>query len=135
MQIRPALGRGTGEITDIHVDAVSADQEPVDRITTVVEVKGCWNPELRTAMRTQLRDRYLRGTENTGIYCVGWFQCDAWDQSDTRRRVVHRTSMEVVTHDLQRQARRLAPTDMIRATVLDLRLPSSPVPQRRSRQR
>jgi hypothetical protein len=135
VQIRPAIGRGTGEITDIHVDAVRADQEPVDRITTVVEVKGCWNPELRTAMRTQLRDRYLRDTENTGIYCVGWFQCLAWDASDTRRRAMRGTSIESVMRDLRRQAQRIAPTGTIRAAVLDLRLPTPSAPQRRPRSR
>jgi hypothetical protein len=135
VQIRPAIGRGTGEITDIHVDAVRADHDPVDRITTVVEVKGCWNPDLRSAMRTQLRDRYLRGTEHTGIYCVGWFQCAAWDPTDTRSRAMRGTSMEAIARDLHRQARRLAPAGTIRAAVLDLRLPTSPDPRRPARPR
>jgi hypothetical protein len=43
-------------ITDIRVDAVGHDrQQEADHVLTVIiEVKGCWHPRLREAMKTQL---------------------------------------------------------------------------------
>jgi hypothetical protein len=67
--------------TDIHVDAVkkSADGDVYDRITVIIEVKGCWHRELKKAMNTQLLGRYLVDSRsNYGLYLVGWFICDQW---------------------------------------------------------
>jgi len=67
VQIRRGEGtigaKGAGERTDLHVTgtvAGSADGE-FDAVRVIVEVKGCWNGELQTAMRTQLVDRYFEG--------------------------------------------------------------------------
>jgi hypothetical protein len=80
--IRSGLGDSPGERTDIHIDALKRGSRAgeLDRIRLVVEVKGCWHREVRSAMRTQLRDRYL--LDNTcrhGLYVVGWFLCDRWE--------------------------------------------------------
>lgn len=77
------------DYTDLYVtapiqDAVGGAIEAVVRI--IVEVKGCWHPEVREAMQTKLRDRYLSDNDcHHGLYVVGWFYCDNWDASDYRK--------------------------------------------------
>ena len=50
-------------------------------------MKGCWNPDVETALETQLIDDYLLGTGNRyGIYLVVWFEgerCRGRDRSET----------------------------------------------------
>lgn len=74
--IRGGSGGRPGERTDIHIDAIIPGHRSgvFDRVTAVVEAKGCWNGEVLTAMRDQLRDRYLdEGGSRHGLYVVGWF--------------------------------------------------------------
>jgi hypothetical protein len=64
-----------GQFTDIHITALvrGKSAETFDQVTAIIEVKGSWNPELKTAMATQLVGKYL--TENHcqhGLYLVGW---------------------------------------------------------------
>jgi hypothetical protein len=76
VQLRPSVAPGTGQRTDIQIDAVAKDsaRSVVETLAIVVEVKGAWNAELFIAMTSQLRDRYLTGTRvRRGIYLVGWF--------------------------------------------------------------
>ena len=82
VQIRGGTAAGGGEITDIHVDVFSG----TERISAIIETKGCWNRDLKCAMQTQLRDRYLKDNKcSFGLYLVGWFNCFLWDKDDTRR--------------------------------------------------
>ncbi len=89
VEIRRMPGDGMGEQTDIHVDAITRGQEEATshRITAIIEVKGSWNAELNEAMETQLVNRYLKlsGVQH-GMYLVGWFSCDNWDDTDWRKR-------------------------------------------------
>jgi hypothetical protein len=87
VEIRQGSGGTKGEEIDIHVDAIAPRSEGKrDRISAIVEVKGCWNTELMTAMQKQLRDRYLRDNPSPfGLYLVGWFDCSQWDAEDYRR--------------------------------------------------
>lgn len=88
-----------GERTDIHVDAITRGRRDgvFDRVGVVIEVKGCWNDAVRTAMKDQLRDRYLaEGGCRHGLYVVGWFPVEQWDEDDYRRA----------------DARRLLPADL-----------------------
>jgi len=88
VQIRRGEGSGVGERTDIHVDAVVRDSQGGlhDSITVIIEVKGCWNPGLNHAMKTQLVDRYLKDNRcQHGLYLIGWFNCDQWDDDDRRK--------------------------------------------------
>jgi hypothetical protein len=121
-----------GQLTDIHVDAVSTEpgHSSADRVRAILEVKGCWHPEVRTAMETQLLQRYL--TQNQcqhGLYVVGWFQCDYWDDEDYRKADAAKTfgSIDECREFLDTQAKSLsallAPAGgEIRAVVLDYRL-------------
>ncbi len=82
-----AAKSGDGQQIDILVRAVKkhGNEEPVP--TVVIEVKGCWNPELGTAMKAQLRDRYLKDNGyRCGIYLVGWFVCDRWPRARVAKR-------------------------------------------------
>lgn len=60
VQIRRGTGGGTGEFTDIHVDAIvpAANPGTYARVYAIVEAKGNWDQELFTAMESQLRERY-----------------------------------------------------------------------------
>lgn len=71
------IRRGRGR-TDIHVDAVSLERsgEQRRRAKVIIEVKGCWHPELETALESQLVNRYLTASNcHHGLYLVGWFYC------------------------------------------------------------
>jgi hypothetical protein len=51
------------EETDIHVDALAPGGR--DRISAIIELKGCWHDELLTAMETQLAS-FCRKTHENG---------------------------------------------------------------------
>lgn len=73
------------EVTDIRVEAFRRDAGDLTRrLGVTLEVKGCWNPGLKTDMEGQLRDRYLARGTTAGIYVVGWFRGGAWDPTDYR---------------------------------------------------
>jgi hypothetical protein len=57
----------------------------VHTVTVVIEAKGCWNAEVRTAVDSQLVGEYLRPNGLThGIYLVGWFVCAAWEKPQNK---------------------------------------------------
>ena len=88
VEIRRGEGEGVGERTDIDIDAIKREpnSEIFDSVSVIIEVKGCWNPELEDAMKTQLVDRYLKDNRcQHGLYLVGWFNCPQWDDSDYRK--------------------------------------------------
>ena len=77
-----------GERTDIYVAAVVPTSQPsgFETVRIIIEVKGCWHPELRTAMESQLKNRYLKDNDcEHGVYVVGWFACEPWSVADSRR--------------------------------------------------
>jgi len=128
VEIRRRIGMTEGERTDIHVDAVVPDAatDAYDTISTIVEVKGSWNPDVQTAMKGQLVDRYLEENRcRYGLYLVGWFNCDAWDRDDRRRRARAGTwtRAEAATY-FANQADSLCVSDLVvRAFVLNTALP------------
>ncbi len=78
-----------GSFTDIYIQAMPLlpNSEIGQSITIVIEVKGCWNRELRTAMTSQLKERYMaQNNIYHGIYLVGWFLCDSWEKKDLKSR-------------------------------------------------
>lgn len=85
-----------GQKTDIYVNAVNMDDkmDTTEILQVVIEVKGCWNVEVLTAMETQLLNDYMVKNEiNKGIYVVGWYLCDKWDQSDYRKTKTRQLSL------------------------------------------
>ena len=115
-----------GERTDIHVDAITYDSrgQVYDRITTIIEVKGCWNPELNNAMEMQLVDRYL--TDNHcqhGLYLVGWYNCDRWDGRDYRKNDAPKLGIDEARLQFDTQAARSSQQGrQIKALLLDATL-------------
>ncbi len=106
VEIRVNPQGGVGDRTDIHVDALAGELvEGAERITVVIEVKGCWNRDLPTAQRTQLADNYLpaSGTRH-GIYLPVWFAAnDRWDKN-WRRDICSRLDRLELQHTLEAQA-------------------------------
>lgn len=108
VEIRRGAGASPGERTDIHVDAISnnPNETNLDIIKTVIEVKGCWNKEILTAMKTQLFDRYLNESDcRYGLYLVGWFHCDQWDK---RGKEAQKNNIEELQRELNTQSRALS---------------------------
>lgn len=112
-----------GEKTDIHVVAVNPAVE--DQIKVIIEVKGCWNKELKTAMQSQLLETYLNNNQCPfGLYLVGWFSCEQWDDSDYRKKGVPRWTLEKARSFFETQAHELKAKETacgleLRAFVLD----------------
>lgn len=78
-EVQPRRGRRTDVLVEAAPPAVGGGFE---KFTVVIEVKGCWHAEVRTALRTQLADDYLRPHGwRCGIYLVGWFVCPRWAQA------------------------------------------------------
>lgn len=103
------------------------DGASYDPITVVIEVKGCWNPQMAQAMETQLVEKYLKGQSNTstyGLYLVGWFDCTSWHPSDHRRKQCQKLTLEKLQIQLERQASKLTNAGLqVTAFVLDAGLP------------
>lgn len=126
VQIRRGIGEGTGQRTDIHIDAVvpGGRSGNYDRIYAIIEVKGNWNAELLSAMETQLRDRYLKENRcRNGVYLIAWFTCAKWSEADARRKQCSRMSLPEAQSFLSQQANELSKDDYwIRSYVLDVSL-------------
>lgn len=107
--------------TDIHVDAVLPSTR--ERVSVVIEVKGCWNPGVRKDMAGQLVGRYLKDNPRcAGIFVVGWFLCASWSRKDGRRKKTRNWSLEEARAYFEEQARALRGSGtQIAAVVLDTR--------------
>lgn len=125
VQVERLTTRGIGRRTDILVEVPSAGG--VDRVLRVViEVKGCWNEEVPTALQDQLVNTYLqRWSGAAGLYLIAWFDHVHGGKKGTWLRDVHRSSREALEPFLEQQA--TAATDagghVVRAVVLDCSMP------------
>jgi len=113
------------ERTDIHINAVIRNErrEVYNSVTVIVEVKGCWNRELKMAMRTQLVERYLKDNHcQHGLYLIGWFKCDEWwGEGDDRKRDVPDMSIDEARKFFDAQAAELSQQKVnVQALVLDV---------------
>lgn len=118
-----------GELQDLRIEAFASDGS-LAPLRVVVEVKGCWNPQLDTAMVGQLADRYLRPEGlSHGLYLVVWFAHDRWGTSDRRRAPCYQVSMDEGRSRLADQAESLAARGLtVRAIVLNASLPDDDPP-------
>jgi hypothetical protein len=84
VQVAPAA-TGVGERNDLLVQcSAGGTGEP---FSVVIEVKGAWNAELKTAADQQLAKRYLDAeTRRCGIYLVFFFDREMWAKDDGRRK-------------------------------------------------
>ena len=73
VQLNRGRKGGSGARTDIWINAI-ADSQAMP-LSLCIEVKGSWNPEVRTAYKAQLVEKYLDdGGAQSGIFLVGWFE-------------------------------------------------------------
>ena len=112
VEIRRGEGTGQGERTDIHVDAIMREHPENNlygKVTAIIEVKGCWNQKLKTAMQTQLAERYLKDNQcDYGLYLVGWFSCNQWDRKDRRKSQTPKITLEQSREKFACQAQELS---------------------------
>ena len=112
VEIRRGEGTGQGEQTDIHVNALIREHPEnnlYDKVTAIIEVKGCWHQELKTAMQTQLAERYLKDNQcDYGIYLVGWFSCEQWDKKDKRKSRIPKMTLEQAREKFACQSQELS---------------------------
>lgn len=122
VEIRP------GEFTDIIVDATIKKQDGISlkKVSVIVEAKGSWHPHLKSAMKDQLVDRYLKQHQCLhGIYLVGWFECSKWNSGDNAngRVSTFASSIEEAQDLLDQQARTLSNHELtVRAVLLNASL-------------
>lgn len=113
--------------TDVKIEAIGRgvrrDLDP--KLVATIEVKGCWHDELKTAMETQLVEKYLRGSSSPyGIYLVAWFGAPAWTAKDARKKKCHSWSRQEMEEYLSRQAEDLRQQGFfITPLVLDCTIP------------
>lgn len=128
VQLRTRLYETPGQRTDIQVQAFAGASSGGGRrsvASLTIEVKGCWNKDLNTAMRSQLVDRYLASTgEAVGLYLVGWFVCAQWtSQQVAGLKPASGTTLAGVRAKLQAQADGLSGADrLIAVAVIDATL-------------
>ena len=115
--------------TDIHITAVTqkAEDQPFGNVEVIIEVKGSWNRELKTAMETQLVHRYLTNTPcRHGLYLVGWFPPRQSANREKRSRP-GRLNRETLQEFLDQQAQQLSDhTRTIKALVIDCSINPAP---------
>ena len=108
VQVRRNRASGVPERTDLQVDAATGAAGPFPTISLPVEVKGAWNDELMTAMRSQLAERYMTDLHTAyGCYVVLWPDVEPWTDKDSRRRDVARLDRDDVANQLALQAQQL----------------------------
>jgi hypothetical protein len=121
-------GNPVGQRTDILVNTVRRGRggESLDPIAAVIEVKGCWNPEVFTGLDEQLvRDYMVDLSAPVGIFLVGWFDKTDWDPSDSRRRQTPQRPISDVQNQLDQQAAAAPEGFQVRAMVMDIRSPGT----------
>ena len=87
--LRLCKKNGICETTRVHQIDIKADipsKEGIEDISCIIEVKGSWNTEVKTNMKTQLKDKYLKEKSSKfGLYLVGWYWCKKWNDDDPRK--------------------------------------------------
>jgi hypothetical protein len=118
--------QGAGTRTDILIEAV--ERHPISgeviRSAAVIEIKGTWNPQLFTGLRSQLVDDYLPNLASTaGVYLVGWFPLEQWTVESRGRQRVPRRPAEDVLAELENEASTLRVERGISLAAVVLRIP------------
>lgn len=80
VEIQPKIGGYGNQITDLLVEC---NLNNGNKVSVIIEVKGCWNPDLKSSIETQLLNSYLSDDNNYkyGIYLIGWYWCNKWNEN------------------------------------------------------
>jgi hypothetical protein len=118
VEIRKSVGMGTGQRTDLFIEAFVRDEQggKTEVVTVVIEVKLARNDETETALQDQLLPYLQDQPYKHGIYLVGWHygQYDPLPAGKLRLAELHRL--------LQQQTASVPAAYTVRALVLDMRL-------------
>ena len=114
-------GPGKGPATDIHVDVSVPNSKDEPNLIAVIEVKGCWHPDLKTSIQAQLIEKYLQGPDcQHGIYLIVWFDPENWDDDDYRKKQVPGCTLRDAGEFFANQAaEHSTDTRTIRSFILD----------------
>jgi hypothetical protein len=124
VEIRPKLDAQKGQETDLYISMkIPTLSGELEKIWVIVETKGCWNNGLKTNMKSQLLDRYLfQNQTKHGIYLIGWFLCDAWDDNHYQKKDTPKMKISEVRAFFEKQAESLSQDGVkICSFVLDTR--------------
>lgn len=128
VEVKKRPGNSLGQRTDILVNTMrrGPDGQAFDPIAAVIEVKGCWNPEVFTGLEAQLVQDYMVNLgAPVGVFLVGWFDKTHWDETDGRRTRTPQRPISEVQAQLDQQAAAVAKGFQVRAMVLDIRAPGA----------
>jgi hypothetical protein len=114
--------------TDIYIEAWidTNHREANDKVSVIIEVKGCWHQAWQSAMKKQLVEQYLKKYScRHGIYLVGWFMCPLWNKSDSRYQATPKEKSIVQVRDqLEKQAESLSQQGIhVKAMVMNATIP------------
>jgi hypothetical protein len=129
VQIRPPADNRTDILVDAFITGRSATHG--ERISAIIETKGCWHREVKDAMKSQLVDRYLAGNQcPIGLYLVIYCNCDKWSELDTRKKQAPEWLLADSREHFRKQAEALMSTGEIpdlelRSFVLRASLPDN----------
>lgn len=108
---------------DIHANVLARNLggEEYDTVSVIIETKGCWHPESKSTMKTQLAGRYLKDNPcRYGLYLVGWFLCAQWDGSDYRKGQTPKLGLDQARIEFDAQASGLSGSQAtVRSAVID----------------
>ena len=110
-------------IPDFLIQLVRQNEKPLE---LMIEVKCIWNEKLKTAIKDQLVEKYLKNSDSKiGIYVLAWFESDKWTEPDDDRVNINirirKKGKEEAKILLEEQAREQNGYD-IRAIVVDCSL-------------
>jgi len=88
-------------------------------------VKGCWNPDVQTALEAQLVNDYLKSHSLThGIYLVGWFVCTSWANPKNQLNATTFEAAQTEAAQLASAYNGTTNAEKVVGYVLDCRYPS-----------
>ncbi len=132
VEISPKISGTGSNIPDLLVECQTSESIIA---SVIIEVKGCWNPDLRESIKTQLYERYM--CDDTGykygIYLIGWYWCDKWDSEKKKNKIQHIKSEERFSETdinetidyFNKQSKILSNNGKkVKSIVLDLSLPN-----------
>lgn len=120
VEIRPSFGAGTGQRTDIFVDAYSLDKggNKTDVVSLVIEVKLSKNGEVETSLHDQLIPYLTDQKYKHGIYLIGWHFGEHYSRPQNRKPLPDLNKL------LKEQTHAAGHDYTIKALLLDIRLPA-----------
>ena len=132
VEISPKISGTGSNLPDLLVECQTSESIIA---SVIIEVKGCWNPDIRESIKTQLYDRYMCDDTgfNYGIYLIGWYWCDKWDSEKKKGKIQHikvdnrfpETDINETIDYFNKQSKILSNNGKkVKSIVLDLSLPN-----------